>query len=74
METSSSGANHAVLHAQNVMWDLVPIETCNFGAKVAFLNAKSIGEVWDPERLVILVLKSLFCIQKPQMSAGNSRD
>ena len=32
METSNSGANHAVLHAQNDRWDLGPIETSNSGA------------------------------------------
>ena len=31
---------------------------------------KTIGEVWDAERPVILVLKPLFCMQKPQMRAG----
>ena len=46
------------------------METLNSGSKVAVLNAKTIGEVWDTETLVILVLKSLFCIQKPQMRAG----
>ena len=31
METSISGANHAVLHAQNDMCGLGPIETINSG-------------------------------------------
>ena len=48
METSNSGANHAVLHAQNNWCGLGPIETCNSGAKDAVKNAKTIGEVWDP--------------------------
>ena len=46
------------------------METFNSGAKVSVLNAKTIGEVWDTETLVIPVLKSLFCMQKPQMRAG----
>ena len=36
------------------------METSNSGAKVAVVNAENKGEVWDPERLVILVLKALF--------------
>ena len=65
----------AVVNAQNHRRELGPIETCNSGAKVAALNAKkNIGEVCDPWRVVILVLKSLFCMQKPQMMAGTHRD
>ena len=60
METSIFGANHAVLHAQNERRGLGPIETCNSGPKVAVLHAKSTNESWDPQRLAILVLKSLF--------------
>ena len=41
METSISGANHAVLHAQNDRRSLGPIETCNSGPKVAVLQAKT---------------------------------
>ena len=98
METSNSGANHAVLHgqndrcelgpietinsghnvavvnAQNNRWELRPIETCNSGAKDAVLNAKTQGEVLDPQRLVILVQKSLFCMKKQQIWAGTYRD
>ena len=48
MDTSVSGANHAVLHSQINRRSLGPIETCNSGAIVALLNAKTIGEVWDP--------------------------
>ena len=54
-------------------WD--GIETCNSGAKVTVLNAKkNVSEVLDPWRFVILVLKSLFCMQKLQMRAGIHRD
>ena len=48
METSNSGANHAVSHAQNDRWGLGPIETCNSGAKGAVLHAKATNEGWVP--------------------------
>ena len=35
-----------------------------------FRMHKITGEVWDPERHAILVLKSTFCMQKPQMRPG----
>ena len=41
METSDSGANHTVLHAQSRRLGLGHIETCNSGAKVALLDAKN---------------------------------
>ena len=41
METSNSGANRAVLHAQNDRCGLGPIETSNSIAKVAVLNAQN---------------------------------
>ena len=44
METSISGANLAVLHAQNGRRGLGPIETCNSGPKAAVLNAKTTNE------------------------------
>ena len=74
METSISGANHAVLHAQNDRCDLGPIETCNSDPKVTVLPGKTSDEGWDPLTLAILVLKALFCLQKPQMRAGNNGD
>ena len=40
METSNSGANHAVLHAQNDRCGLGPIETINSDPKVAVLPGK----------------------------------
>ena len=40
METSKSGANHAVLHAQNERRGLGPIETTNSGVNVAVVNAQ----------------------------------
>ena len=44
METSNSGANHAVLHAQISRRSLGPIVTCNSDPKVAVLNAKTTDE------------------------------
>ena len=48
METSISGANHAVLHAQNDRRGLGPLETCNSDPKGAVLLAKATNEGWDP--------------------------
>ena len=48
METSNSGANHAVLHAQNDRCGLRPIETCNSDPKVAVLHARTTKEGCDP--------------------------
>ena len=64
METSYSGANHAVLHAQNDRWVLGPIETINSGPKDAVFHAKTTNEGWDPYRQVILMLITLFCMHK----------
>ena len=64
IETINSGHNVAVLNAQNHRWGPGPIETCNSGPKVAVLNAKATNESWDPERLVILMLITLFCMHK----------
>ena len=41
METSFSGANHAVLHAQNDRRGLGPIETINSVQNDAVLNAQN---------------------------------
>ena len=73
-ETSISHAKHAVLYAHNDRWGLGPIETSNSAQKIAVLHAKPTDKGWDPYRLVSLVLKSLFCMQKPQMRAGTHRD
>ena len=62
METSISDAKHAVVHAQNDRSYLGPIETCYSGPEVAVMHAKITGGVLDPQRLVIQVLKSLFCM------------
>ena len=48
LETSNSGANHAVLQAQNDRCGVGPIETCISDPKVAVLRAKTTDEGWDP--------------------------
>ena len=40
------------------------IQSCRSGPKVTVLHAKSSSEVCDPQRLVNLVLKSLFFMHK----------
>ena len=50
------------------------METSNSGANHAVLMHKTTGKVWDRWRLVFLALKSMFCMQKPQMRAGHHRD
>ena len=45
-------------------WGLGPTETCNFSPIAAVLHGKTTGGVWDPQRIVILALKSLFCMHK----------
>ena len=47
METSNSGANHAVLNAQNDRCGLGPIETSYSGLNVAVFHAKATDEGWD---------------------------
>ena len=64
METCTSGAKVAVLNAKNDRWGLGPIETCDSGPKDAVLHAKTTNEGWDPERLVILMLITLFCMHR----------
>ena len=41
METSNSGANHAVLHAQNDRRGLEPRETSYSGHNVAVVNSQN---------------------------------
>ena len=64
METSGCDAKHAVVQSQNDRTCLGPIETCYSGPEVAVLHSKSTGGDLDPQRLVILVLKTLFCMYK----------
>ena len=44
METSISGANRAIMHAQITRRRLGPIETCNSAPKAAVLLAKTTDE------------------------------
>ena len=60
IETSDSDAKHDVEHAQRDRSCLGPIENCYSVPEVAVLHGKTTGGVWDAQRLVILVLKSLF--------------
>ena len=64
MDTINSDVKPAVVHAQNDKSCLGPIEICYSGLEGAVLNEKTTGDVFDPHRLVILVLKSLFCMRK----------
>ena len=45
---NNSDGNHAVLHAQNDRWGLIPLETSKSGPNVAVLRAKATDESWDP--------------------------
>ena len=60
MDTSYSDANHAVFHAQNDRRGLGPIETCNSDPKGAVFHAKTTDECSDPQRLVFLMLITMF--------------
>ena len=64
METRNSDAKHYFVHVQNDRSCLGPIETCYYCPEVAVLHAKTTGGVLDPQRFVILVLKSLFYMHK----------
>ena len=48
IETSNSGANNAVLCAQNDRCCLGLVDTCYSGPKVSVLHAKSTDEGCDP--------------------------
>ena len=60
---SISDANHAVLHADEG-WDQNDILDVH-----SQINKRSLGPLET-----ILIQKALFCMQKPQMSAGTHRD
>ena len=47
------------------------METRHSGPKVAVLHPKTTDEGWDPKRLVILMLITLFCMHK---TTGEVRD
>ena len=64
MDNCHSRSKHAVLHSQINRRILGPIETGNSDPKVAVLLIKIPDEGWDPYRLVILMLITLFCMHK----------
>ena len=87
IETSISGANHAVSHAQNDRRGMGPIEPSNSDPKGPVFNAKKhrlgLGPIEtgnsDANHFVLqaqeeLMLITLFCMQQPQMRAGTHRD
>ena len=51
----------AFKNQRSVLW---PIETSNSDANHAGLHAKTTGEVWDPQRVVILVLITMVCMHQ----------
>ena len=65
IETCNSRSNHAVLHSQINWRSLGIIETCISDPIGDVLHAKTTDKGWDPWRLVILVLITLFCMHKP---------
>ena len=64
MDTSISDAKHAVVHTHKDRSFLGPIETCYSGPEVAVLHGKRKGGILDQQKLVILVRKSLYCMNK----------
>ena len=74
IETSNSCAKDAVFHAHNDRFCLGLLETCYCCPKVAVLHAKNTHEGWDPWRLVILMLSTLFSCKKRQVMPGTHRD
>ena len=74
IEICNFGPKVAVMNAQNRRSGLEPIETSNSGANHAVMYAQN--DRWDlvPIETCMLVQKSLFWMQKPQMRAGTNRD
>ena len=64
METSTSGTNHNVIHAQNDRWGLGPMETSFQVLITMFFMHKTTNEGRDQQRLVILMLKTLLWMHK----------
>ena len=63
-ETHRDYVKPAVVHSQNDKSCLGPIEACYFGPEVAVMHAKTTHEGWDPWKLVILMLITVFCMHK----------
>ena len=64
IETRDSDAKHDVEHAQRDGSCVRHIKNCYSVPEVSVLHGKTTGGVGDPQRLVILVLKALFCMHK----------
>ena len=67
METSDSDANHSVLHANTTEEGCDPYRLVILMLSPLLYMHKTTGHVWDQYRLVTLVQKALFCMQKPQV-------
>ena len=77
METSNSGANHAVLHAQNDRWGLGAIETINSGHNIAVVNAQN--HKWELEPIETCNSGAKFVVliggeNKNNVRSGTRRD
>ena len=72
IQTCKSGPKVAVLRVQNHRWGLELIETSISGDNHAGLYAQNDRWGLVPIDTFMLVHKSLFCIQKPQVRAGTN--
>ena len=52
------------MNAQNDRWGVGLMETSNSGANHTVCKHKTTVKVWDPWRLVILALITMFCMHK----------
>ena len=71
IETSNLCAKVDVFYAQKDSFCLGLLKTCYSVPKVAVLHAKNTHEGWDPWRLVILMLSTLFCMHKTTGESWN---
>ena len=74
METIYSGHNDAVVNAQTTDEGWVQETSVILDLSTLFCIHKSTGEVLGPIEILILIQKSLFSSQKPQMRAGTHID
>ena len=74
IETCYSGPEVAVLHAKPTGEGWNQYSLFILVLNTLFCVLKTTDKVCDPYRLVCLVIKSLFWLQKPQMRAGTHRD
>ena len=73
-QTCKTGHKVAVLQEKNTDEGWNPYILVILVQITLFFNHKTTGYVWDSERLVIPVHKTLFCIQKPHMRPGTHGD